>query len=129
MDVYVADTHALLWYLVRSPRLGPRAIRIFNEGESGRVRILVPTIVLAELYYANLKWGPFFEFADAIALVQSAGQFEILPLSIEDVLAFAREEGVKEMHDRIIAGVARRHEAPLLSRDRDITASGVRVVW
>ncbi len=63
MNHYVADTHALFWYLTGSPRLGAQAKRAFDEGARGQAVIHIPTIVLAELYYLNEKIGRPLDFA------------------------------------------------------------------
>jgi hypothetical protein len=54
---YVTDTHALSWYLIDSPRMGARADQAFNEADQGAAVIFVPAIVLADLYYMNVKLG------------------------------------------------------------------------
>ncbi len=47
--VYVIDTHALIWYLRGSDRLGAAARAAFDDVTSGRAHMVVPAIVLAEL--------------------------------------------------------------------------------
>jgi predicted nucleic acid-binding protein len=54
---YVADTHALLWYLTDSPRLGPNASAAFDDAANGKSTIYISAIVVAELYYLNKKLG------------------------------------------------------------------------
>ena len=44
----VTDTHALLWWFMESPKLGPRAFQCFEKCEAGEFTILIPTIVIAE---------------------------------------------------------------------------------
>jgi hypothetical protein len=39
VNQYVADTHALHWYLIASPLLGPSADRAFGEGSAGHAQI------------------------------------------------------------------------------------------
>jgi len=51
MKEYVADTHALLWYLTNSSLLGKDASTAFDEADSGNALIYIPVIVLAELYF------------------------------------------------------------------------------
>ena len=63
MSDYVTDTHALYWYLTASPKLGANAQAAFLEGEQGQARIYVPSIVLAELYYLNVKYNQPLAFA------------------------------------------------------------------
>lgn len=117
MDHYVTDTHALFWYLVDSPNLGAAASRCFEDADAGKARIVIPTIVLAEL-------------ADVIARLKAGSQFVFVPFVPDDVLDFDSDARVTEMHDRMIAGVARRLGIPLLTVDGNIIASGVvRTIW
>ncbi len=37
MSNAVTDTHALIWYLEDSPRLGEAANRVFNECDRGEI--------------------------------------------------------------------------------------------
>ena len=48
----------------------------------------------------------------------------------EDVLDFDADSAVKEMHDRMIVGVSRRLNAACLTKDLNITNSGlVKIIW
>lgn len=130
MKRYVADTHALYWYRTNSPKLGPAAGAAFDEAAAGRAMILIPAIVLAELYYLNVKRGRPLDFAVQYRLLATTRQFELVPFDPADVLDFDADAAVPEMHDRLIAGVARRRGAALLTRDGAIVAAGVvATVW
>lgn len=130
MNHYVADTHALFWCLINSPRLGAQASAAFDEGARGQAVIYVPTIVLAELYYLNEKQQTPLDFKAEFARLQAGGQFVFVPFAPEDVLDFDVTAVVPEMHDRIIVGAARRLNAICLSTGLAITASQlVPVVW
>ena len=72
MTEYVADTHALFWYLMAMPQLGANALAAFKEGENGQARLYVPSIVLAELYYLNGKLGYPLDYALEFARLASA---------------------------------------------------------
>lgn len=51
MGEFVTDTHSLIWYLTRDPRL-PRTARIvFEEADKDVNRVWVPSIVLVETIY------------------------------------------------------------------------------
>jgi predicted nucleic acid-binding protein len=54
-----------------------------------------------------------------------------LPLdrAIVALMPDVRREDVPELPDRIIAATARRHEVPLISRDREIRATSLVTVW
>ncbi len=47
------DTHALIWYLISDKKLSKPALTIFRAAEQGESWLLLPSIVLAELYFAN----------------------------------------------------------------------------
>jgi predicted nucleic acid-binding protein len=46
MVEYVADTHALIWYLSGSERLGDEARALFDSAIAGEIRVLIPAIVV-----------------------------------------------------------------------------------
>ena len=47
-----------------------------------------------------------------------------------DVLDFDADSSVKEIHDRIIVGTARRLNAACITKDENITNSGVvKIIW
>jgi len=128
--LYVVDTHALIWYLLGDKKLGKSALAIFRAAERGETRLALSVIVLAELYFANARNGWFADYTTVFRAISSQPFFKLLPLDPRHVLDFDRDEAVLEMHDRIIAGVARRLGAPLISSDRILTASGVvKIVW
>jgi hypothetical protein len=130
MTPYVADTHALFWYLTGSTRLGAGAKKAFDEGAAGTATIHIPVIVPAELHFLNEKVGRPLNFAAEFQRLQAAGQFAVVPFLPSDVLDFDRDAAVEEMHDRMILGVARRLGATCLSRDASIVAAGaVPILW
>lgn len=130
MNFYLADTHAIYWYLINSPLLGANASQTFDEADNGNAVIYIPAIALAELYYLNQKQGQPIDFAATFARLSQSSQFVLLPFEPEDTLDFDLDKTVPEMHDRMIAGAARRLNIPCLTRDNSITNSGVvKVVW
>lgn len=130
VNQYVADTHALYWYLCASPHLGANAKSAFDEAVAGRAQILVPSIVLAELFFLNEKAGNPLRFEDEFSRLASAGQFQFVPFDAEDVLDFSEDAQIPEMHDRIIAGAARRAGAACLTRDTLLSKHpSIRCVW
>lgn len=130
MTSYVADTHALFWYLSASPRLGTNAKQAFQEGTDGRAIIFVPAIVMAELFFLNEKAGRPLEFGTEYQRLASSGQFVFVDFHAEEVLDFDHDVMVSEMHDRMIVGVARRLNATCLTIDSVILGAGlVPTLW
>ncbi|GBC75881.1 hypothetical protein HRbin07_00073 [bacterium HR07] len=124
-QLYVVDTHALFWYLTASPQLGSQALQAFQAAEQGHAKIIVPTIVLAELYFLNEKLGQPLNFIEEYRKMLASGLFEFSPLDEALILLFPYLPGIHEMHDRIVAAVALRFQAPLLTRDAEIRRSGI----
>lgn len=56
---YVLDTNALIWSLKNDKKLSPSAAAIFQAAERGETVLIVSAIVIAELFYADKKWGYF----------------------------------------------------------------------
>jgi PIN domain nuclease of toxin-antitoxin system len=130
MNHYVADTHALFWYLTNSPQLGAQASAAFDEADNDQAIIYLPSIVAAELYFLNKKLSGAINFNKEMAALFQAGQFVFVPFTASDSLDFDADSAAGEMHDRIIAGVARRMNVTLLTRDVQIANSGVvATVW
>jgi predicted nucleic acid-binding protein len=103
---YVSDTHALYWYLIASPKLGANAQAALLAGEQGQAHIYVPSIVLAELYYLNVKYNQPLIFAQEYERLIGSGQFRFVEFRAADVLRFDALAAIPEMHDRMIVGVA-----------------------
>jgi predicted nucleic acid-binding protein len=126
----VTDTHALYWYLTANPSLGADAKAAFLSGEQGLAVIYIPSIVIAELYYLNVKYGQPLDFAQEYQRLAGAGQFRFVDFRAVDVLRFDALSIISEMHDRIIAGVAYAMGLPLLTYDTEIIGSRVvQTIW
>jgi PIN domain nuclease of toxin-antitoxin system len=127
---YVIDTHTLIWYLTTSRQLSPTASQIFEAAERGETRLVISAITVAELFYANQKNAFLGDFAVTYRQMKTKPYFRFVALTADAVLDFDQDMGIREMHDRIIVGLARRLGAPLLTADRQITAAQVvEVVW
>lgn len=129
-DVYVSDTHALIWYLTADPRLSAFAKSIFEAGVRDETRLILSAISIAEMYYANKKWELFADFRQVYQDLKIQPQYQFVDYQADDTLDFDRDAAVPEMHDRIIAGLARRLGVPLITNDPLIRKAGiVEIVW
>jgi len=90
MSDYVADTHALFWYLTGSRRLGAGARTAFDEAQSGEAIIYIPAIAMAELYFLNVKAGHPLDFGGEFQRLLEAGQFQFVPFEA-DITDFAKK--------------------------------------
>lgn len=127
---YVVDTNALIWHLTKNARLSERVQAIFAAAVRGDTSLVISAIVIAELYYASKKWRLFDDGDRVLAELLEQPYCEFVLFVAADVLDFTKDEAVPEMHDRIVAGLARWLGVPLLTTDHEIRLTGVaRVEW
>jgi PIN domain nuclease of toxin-antitoxin system len=131
MLIVVADTHAILWYLVGDSRLSSEARRridvILMEGN----QVGVSAITLVEVVYLIDKRRIAPELLSVIFDAIKNGSIVLLPVDESVIHAMQRidHKQVPEMADRIIAATALAHQIPIISRDAIIQASGLDVIW
>ncbi len=123
------DTHAVLWAAEGDARLGTSAAELLRTLKTGEA--VISDITLLEIAMLAKK--------GRIRLSVSAGEFlrgiqrNFPPLMIASeiaALSLDLELPHGDPFDRVIVASARHHELPLVTRDRNIAASGlVRVVW
>ncbi len=128
--VYIVDTHALFWYRQASSKLSPAADAVFRLALAGGAYILVPAIVVAELYYLTQKLGAAQSPFDILADINSSREFVFLELGQTDLENLEKVNDLPEMHDRLIAAAALAHGAAIISKDATLRSStAVEVIW
>ena len=123
------DTHAVLWAAEGDEQLGDSAAGLLKNLKAGEA--LISDITLLEIAMLAKK--------NRIGLSVSAEEYLLgiqrnyPPLSISsEIAALAMDLDLPhaDPFDRVIVATARHHNLPLLTRDQNISASGVvRVVW
>ena len=130
MANYIADTHALLWYLTDDNRLSKDANLIFEETEKGEHLIIVPTIVLVESLDVIEKKRVTYDFDLVLQSIEDNENYIIWDLDLEVVNQMIKIRNVRELHDRIIVAVAKLCDAGLITKDGEITeAKEVNTRW
>ncbi len=129
---YVIDTHALLWFIIGSPKLGANAKAILQDTSS---QLILPATVLAEAFWIIERGRVSLTIGDLLKRIDTDNRIAFFPL---DRAVIARSDDLKvigEMHDRQITATAlllieRGMDVALLTRDSNITSSGlVPIVW
>ena len=129
-ELYVVDTHALLWYLAEDQSLGKKAKKVLDRADKGDVDIVIPTTVLAEALFITEKHKVDLEFLDIIETIKNSSNYTISPLDIEIIMRCHDLKSIPELHDRIIVATAILLEAKLITKDLTITNSEeVAVIW
>ena len=129
----VADTHAVVWYLLDSPRLSAAALEQFEECRVAGATVGVSSMSLIEVIYLVEKGRiprttlPLLEES----LSEQPAVLEIIPITYAIALAVQRvpRDQVPELPDRVIAATALHLGVPLISRDSRISLSDVRTIW
>lgn len=130
----VTDAHPLIWVVEgKVKRLGRLARRFFEAVDAGEGLLLIPTMVLVELGEAAHRNKVTFtgqRFADWLATIATVPNYQILPLTLDVVMAAESLRNIPERTDRLIAATALVHGCPLISRDPEIAqAADVPLLW
>ncbi len=126
---YLLDTHAAIWTFLDAPELGSDARAVIAR--ETRDSLAISDISLFEL--AMLAAKGRIEFDDGLlpALRLISRHFSLIP--IDGTIAASAVNlplPQSDPFDRIIVATAKRHELTLLTRDREISGSGlIEVVW
>ena len=126
--MYVADTHALIWYFTNDPKLGHTCKKILELADAGLEEVAVPTIVVAEALYISRKLG--FSFNDFFKKIKNAKGYSVIGFNTEIIEIM---EGLPEeysIHDAVIVATAKLLKAPLLSKDSIIKKTReIELIW
>lgn len=133
-DRNVLDTHALVWFLVGSPKLGSSARALL---EAPDVHFYLPLIALAEACWLVEKGrAPTIPSVHALlAAVDADKRVVLVPLDRQILDRSISLTALPELHDRLIVATtlclaASGVSVALLTRDVSITGSGlVPIVW
>ncbi|MEO0095919.1 MAG: PIN domain-containing protein [candidate division WOR-3 bacterium] len=127
---YIVDTHVLVWFLTGSKQLSKTVTDILKKRE---IKIIIPTIVLAELKYLHKRKKIPISFEKVKSAIDEDERCVIFPLN-EDIIDVIPTQ--LDIHDGIICGTAilfsktLKDKVAILSRDREIKDSQlVQVIW
>ena len=130
VPVYIVDTHALFWYRSDTSRLSAAADAVFRLAATGAARIIVPAIVVAELFYLTLKAGYPVPPSVILADIGRSQEFVFSPLGQQQLERMEALDNLSEIHDRLIAAEALVYLAPIISKDDVLRRSAaVEVIW
>lgn len=133
MNIAIADTHAVIWYLGGDANLSSSARGQIEKAIDTGNSIGVSSISLVEMIYLIDKGTVPRERYSSLArsLRDGSSPFRVIPVTtrIADSLRQIPRDVVPDMPDRIIASTALLYSLPLITRDEKIRASKVRTIW
>lgn len=133
LPTLVADTHTLIWHLLGSSKLSPNAQMALQQVDSGQGILIIPAVVLAELFMVverkRIALSPAV-FAAAVKTWQTAENIRLTSLTPDIVVESAYLTAIPDIFDRLIVTETRRLGIPLITMDPVITNSQlVPVIW
>jgi PIN domain nuclease of toxin-antitoxin system len=127
---YVADTHSLYWHFKYPDRLSAAADAVFRLAETGNAIIVIPAIVVAELYFLTVKQRQPFTPSELFTLLEQREGVYLSDLGRVQLENLALIDDIPEMHDRLIAAEAMALNAPIVTRDGIMSRSQhIRTIW
>jgi PIN domain nuclease of toxin-antitoxin system len=129
----VADTHAVIWYLLDSPRLSRRAAVEFEQCRKAELIVGVSSMTFIEIIYLVEKGRIPAATLDLLVqkLQQPTTPLELVSITQDIALAVQQvpRAQVPDLPDRVIAATALQLKVPLISRDGKIRVSDVETIW
>jgi len=127
---HVLDTHTLVWFLERNPRLSSAARAALTDPTA---ELVVPTIVLAEIAFLYARKRVSIDLPRVFAHVANAENCVVYPL---DEAVVERLPAALDIHDAIVVATAPvfrevlARSTAVITKDAEIGASGlVDVIW
>ena len=123
----IADTHAVIWYLLADPRLSATARAMIDGAAQANEHIGVSSISLVELVYLQEKGriAPTLLSSVVTELHRPGAVLVEVPVDGDIVHAMLRlpRSEVAELADRVIGATALHFGVPLLTRDKATSRS------
>ncbi|MDF1534066.1 MAG: PIN domain-containing protein [Methanosarcinaceae archaeon] len=131
MNHYIIDTHALVWFLEQSPKLGKNARNAFIDTDS---ILIIPTIVLAEIKILFDKNRFLTSLDEVFAVIENDSRCIVQPMDLDVVSMLPTK---LEIHDAIITATALLFkgnpyfkDVEIITKDEEILKSKlVKTVW
>ena len=106
------------------------AKRLVGQALVGDLDALVPAMALLEIGYLSEKGRISCSLEETIRLISKHHRFSVVEISSDIIVSAFTIDDIPELHDRVIAGTARHHQATLLTSDSVIQGSKhVDLVW
>ena len=131
MTHFIIDTHALVWFLEQSPKLGKNARNVFLDNDS---ILIIPTIVLAEIKFLFGKNRFSTSIDDVFTVIENDPRCIVHPMDLDVVSMLPTK---LEIHDAIITATALLfkgnpyfEDVEIITKDEEIIKSKlVKTIW
>ena len=129
----VADTHAVIWYVMADRRLSLRAKAAIDDAAAAGDTILVSGITFVEMVYlvdkGRIDAATYEVVLEALARPRAVLVEAPVDQGIAQAMRKVPRSEVPELGDRVIAATAIAYGVPVISRDGKIRLSSVPTIW
>ncbi|MBN1639509.1 MAG: PIN domain-containing protein [Ignavibacteriales bacterium] len=126
---YVTDIMALIIRLEKR-KLSQKIRAIFEAVEKGKINLMIPAMVLAEIGYLSERNKIDTNLHEVQDYCQKLPTVTIEPITAEVIYRSFEIDDIPELHDRIIAGTASLKNLELITNDPMIIKSKyVSTIW
>lgn len=133
MPSVVIDTHAAIWYLLKSPRISQTAFSVMEQVCQSGDNIFLSSISLVEVFYLVEKARISRDALDRllVGITDPASGWILTPLDLGVAQAVGKimRSAVPDMPDRIIAATALYLNLPLVTCDAKLRTIGLNTIW
>lgn len=121
---YLLDTHAFLWAATEDPRLSNKAVRAI--GSTPYDQLAIADVTLQEIGLLLESGRISFTGSPSAVLGSLLDHVTVLPITLQIALiAPSLKLPHGDQFDRIITATAKAHSLTLITRDANITDSGI----
>ena len=107
-----------------------KAREIFLLTETGKAEIFIPALVFAEVGYLSERNKIDTNLTEVRHVLTRNKNIKEYPVGFETINIAFQIDDIPELHDRIIASVAKELNAEIISNDSEIESSAhVRTIW
>ncbi|OGE14125.1 hypothetical protein A3F00_02530 [Candidatus Daviesbacteria bacterium RIFCSPHIGHO2_12_FULL_37_11] len=121
----IVDTHALFWFILADKRLSKKAKEILEYTQE----IIIPTIVLLELFSLIKKKKMLDEFPEIVRRIISDQRIRVVSLNFDTLGTVINDNLDLESHDASIVATSRLLNVPLVTKDRKIREIYKNTIW
>ena len=125
--MFVADTHSLVWFILK--KAPPKVREIFQLAEKEAAKIYIPTIALAEIFYIVQKERVKLDYNGMLKIIDENPNLIVVSFNYQVLREFIQMKNL-DLHDQIIVATAKFLNATLITKDRKIRESKiVSTIW
>jgi PIN domain nuclease of toxin-antitoxin system len=133
MSSLVVDTHAAVWYLLKSQRLSNAGFEAIDRAARAGQSIYVASVSLVEIVFlvekSKVEPAAFDLLLQTLSDPETGWVLAPLDLNVAQTVARVSRDVIPDMPDRIIAATALHLDLPLVTRDGKLRASGLKTIW